>query len=139
MASADENPGAPLLEARGISKFFGAITALSDVNFDLKRGEVLGVVGDNGAGKSTLMKILSGLYAPSEGHILFAGDPVRFSSPRDARKAGIEMVYQDLALAGNMTISRTSISDESRDDVCSGSPSSTRNARARWRPSILNA
>jgi simple sugar transport system ATP-binding protein len=87
-----------------VSKFFGAITALDHVNFHLAKGEVLGVVGDNGAGKSTLMKILSGLYAPSEGEIVFDGRPVRFTSPRDARAAGIEMVYQDLALAGNLPI-----------------------------------
>jgi simple sugar transport system ATP-binding protein len=93
-----------LLEAKGIVKYFGAITALRDVNFHLNHGEVLGVVGDNGAGKSTLMKILSGLYAPSQGQILFEGKPVQFSSPRDARNIGIEMVYQDLALAGNMPI-----------------------------------
>ncbi|MCP4382171.1 MAG: sugar ABC transporter ATP-binding protein [Hyphomicrobiales bacterium] len=101
---AEKGPESDLLEARNITKYFGAITALDRVNFHLRRGEVLGVVGDNGAGKSTLMKILSGLYAPSEGEIIFDGKPVRFSSPRDAHKAGIEMVYQDLALAGNMTI-----------------------------------
>ncbi len=95
---------APLLEARGISKFFGAITALRDVNFHVGRGEVLGVVGDNGAGKSTLMKILSGLFRPSEGELIFNGAPVSFSSPKDAQKLGIEMVYQDFALAGNMPI-----------------------------------
>ena len=95
---------APLLEARGIVKYFGAITALRDVNFRLYRGEVLGVVGDNGAGKSTLMKILSGLYAPSHGDILFDGQPVHFASPKDARRIGIEMVYQDFALAGNLPI-----------------------------------
>jgi len=95
---------APLLEARGISKYFGAITALNGVDFHLDRGEVLGVVGDNGAGKSTLMKILSGLFAPSAGEIIFQGKAVRFQSPRDARGVGIEMVYQDLALAGNMPI-----------------------------------
>jgi simple sugar transport system ATP-binding protein len=95
---------APLLEARGISKHFGAITALDDVHFHVNRGEVLGVVGDNGAGKSTLMKILSGLFVPSAGEIIFEGRPVRFQSPRDARAIGIEMVYQDLALAGNMPI-----------------------------------
>lgn len=95
---------APLLEAKGISKFFGAITALRDVNFHVEQGEVLGVVGDNGAGKSTLMKILSGLFVPSEGDLLFEGRPVKFSSPKDARKLGIEMVYQDFALAGNMPI-----------------------------------
>jgi len=96
--------GEMLLEARGISKFFGAITALRDVNFHVAPGEVLGVVGDNGAGKSTLMKILSGLFVPSEGELIFAGQKVKFSSPKDAQKLGIEMVYQDFALAGNMPI-----------------------------------
>jgi simple sugar transport system ATP-binding protein len=95
---------AMLLEARGISKYFGAITALRDVNFHVAPGEVLGVVGDNGAGKSTLMKILSGLFRPSEGDLVFNGQPVHFSSPKDAQKLGIEMVYQDFALAGNMPI-----------------------------------
>jgi simple sugar transport system ATP-binding protein len=94
----------PLLEARGISKHFGAVTALQGVNLKLAAGEVLGVVGDNGAGKSTLMKVLSGLFRPSEGELLLQGQPVHFHSPRDAHKAGIEMVYQDLALAGNMPI-----------------------------------
>src|SRR5688572_3561629 len=103
-SSEPEKPSAPLLEAKGIVKYFGAITALRDVNFHLNRGEVLCVVGDNGAGKSTLMKILSGLYAPSAGEILFDGNPVAFASPKDARSIGIEMVYQDLALAGNMPI-----------------------------------
>ena len=93
-----------LLEAKGISKFFGAITALRDVNFHVAPGEVLGVVGDNGAGKSTLMKILSGLFVPSEGELIFDGQPVRFASPKDAQRLGIEMVYQDFALAGNMPI-----------------------------------
>lgn len=95
---------ATLLEARGISKYFGAITALRDVNFHVAPGEVLGVVGDNGAGKSTLMKILSGLFTPSEGELVFNGAPVKFSSPKDAQQLGIEMVYQDFALAGNMPI-----------------------------------
>lgn len=93
-----------LLEAKGITKYFGAITALNDVNFHVEAGEALGVVGDNGAGKSTLMKVLSGLYAPSEGSLLFESAPTRFNSPRDARNVGIEMVYQDFALAGNMAI-----------------------------------
>jgi simple sugar transport system ATP-binding protein len=93
-----------LLEARGISKHFGAVTALQGVNLRLSAGEVLGVVGDNGAGKSTLMKVLSGLFRPSEGELLVQGQHVHFHSPRDAHKAGIEMVYQDLALAGNMPI-----------------------------------
>ena len=93
-----------ILEARGIAKYFGAITALYDVNFHVGYGEVLGVVGDNGAGKSTLMKILSGLYEPSEGELIFDQKPVRFSSPKSAHDCGIEMVYQDFALAGNMSI-----------------------------------
>ena len=74
---ADAGRERPLLEARNISKFFGAITALDHVNFQLAKGEVLGVVGDNGTGKSTLMKILSGIYAPSEGEIVFDGRSVR--------------------------------------------------------------
>jgi simple sugar transport system ATP-binding protein len=103
-ATTDLDLQQPILEARGIAKYFGAVTALRGVEFKLYRGEVLGVVGDNGAGKSTLMKVLSGLYAPSEGQLLFEGRPVRFHSPRDARDLGIEMVYQDLALAENLNI-----------------------------------
>lgn len=102
MASAAGQPA--LLEASNISKFFGAVTALQGVNFHVDHGEVLGVVGDNGAGKSTLMKILSGLYEPSEGELILDGAPVRFAGPKEARSAGIEMVYQDFALAGNMPI-----------------------------------
>jgi simple sugar transport system ATP-binding protein len=104
MALTDGTPVGALLEARGISKYFGAITALHNVNFHVMPGEVLGVVGDNGAGKSTLMKILSGLYVPSEGQMLFNGQPVKFGSPKDAQKLGVEMVYQDFALAGNLPI-----------------------------------
>jgi len=98
------NRATPLLEARGVFKYFGAVTALRDVNLQLFPGEVLGVVGDNGAGKSTFMKVLSGLHAPSEGMLLFDGKEVKFNSPRDSRDLGIEMVYQDLALAGNLNI-----------------------------------
>jgi simple sugar transport system ATP-binding protein len=94
----------PVIEARGICKYFGAVTALEDVNLRLMRGEVLGVVGDNGAGKSTLMKVLAGLYPPDKGELLIDGRPVQFRNPRDAHDRGIEMVYQDLALAGNMRI-----------------------------------
>jgi simple sugar transport system ATP-binding protein len=94
----------PVIEARGICKYFGAVTALEDVYLKLYRGEVLGVVGDNGAGKSTLMKILAGLYPPNAGQIFVDGKLVHFSSPRDAREMGIEMVYQDLALASNLRI-----------------------------------
>lgn len=100
----DGTASEPLLEARDVKKYFGAITALNGVSFHIAPGEALGVVGDNGAGKSTLMKVLSGLYTPSEGELYFDGSPVKFHSPRDARQAGIEMVYQDFALAGNMPI-----------------------------------
>ena len=94
----------PVLELSDIAKHFGAIQALTGVSLALEGGEVLGLMGDNGAGKSTLMKILAGLYPPSAGELLFEGTSVRFNSPRDARAVGIEMVYQDLALAGNMPI-----------------------------------
>lgn len=99
-----KNGGEPLLEARGIYKYFGAVTALRDVSLRLYPGEVLGVVGDNGAGKSTFMKVLSGLYPPSQGEMIFEGEAIHFASPRDSRDLGIEMVYQDLALAGNLNI-----------------------------------
>jgi len=93
-----------VLEAKSVSKFFGTITALDDVNLQLKKGEVLGVVGDNGAGKSTLMKVLSGLYKPSEGSLYFDSKQIVLNSPRDSQNLGLEMVYQDLALAGNLPI-----------------------------------
>jgi simple sugar transport system ATP-binding protein len=102
--SVDEAVEPPVIEARGISKRFGHVVALQGVDLTLRAGEVLGVVGDNGAGKTTLMKVLSGLHPPSAGQLLVRGEEVRFSSPRDARRLGIEMVYQDLALAGNMRI-----------------------------------
>jgi simple sugar transport system ATP-binding protein len=104
-ASAISGPTAtPAIEARGISKRFGHVTALSDVDLQVGQGEVLGVVGDNGAGKTTLMKVLSGLHPPTDGRVLVDGKEVQFGSPREARKLGIEMVYQDLALAGNLRI-----------------------------------
>ena len=93
-----------VLQAKSVSKFFGTITALNDVDLELKEGEVLGVVGDNGAGKSTLMKVLSGLYKPSEGNLYFDNNQVVLNSPRDSQNLGLEMVYQDLALAGNLPI-----------------------------------
>jgi len=93
-----------ILEAKSISKYFRTITALENVNLKIQKGEVLGVVGDNGAGKSTLMKVLSGLYKPSKGSLLFNNKNVIFNSPRDSQNLGLEMVYQDLALAGNLPI-----------------------------------
>ena len=93
-----------ILEDKGISKYFGTITALENVNLSIKEGECLGVVGDNGAGKSTFMKVLSGLYKPSKGALYFNGNREILDSPRDSQNLGLEMVYQDLALAGNLPI-----------------------------------
>ncbi|MGV1791211.1 ATP-binding cassette domain-containing protein [Rhizobium lusitanum] len=93
-----------VLEVSHISKSFGAVTALVDVSLKVKRGEVLALVGDNGAGKSTLIKILSGFHQPDTGKILSNGEETRFASPRDARARGIETVYQDLALIGDLSI-----------------------------------
>ena len=93
-----------ILEAKGVSKYFGTTTALENVNLTIKEGECLGVVGDNGAGKSTFMKVLSGLYKPSKGALYFNGNEEVLESPRDSQNLGLEMVYQDLALAGNLPI-----------------------------------
>jgi simple sugar transport system ATP-binding protein len=89
---------------RGIVKNFGPVQALRGVDLRLDHREVLGLVGDNGAGKSTLMKVLTGVHQPDAGQILFEGQPASFSSPHDSRIMGIEMVYQDLALAGNLSV-----------------------------------
>ena len=94
----------PLLEAKGITKYFGTITALENVDLKVHAGECLGVVGDNGAGKSTLMKVLSGLYKPSSGSLYFQGKEEILESPKDSLNLGLEIVYQDLALAGNLPI-----------------------------------
>jgi simple sugar transport system ATP-binding protein len=94
---------APVLEITGISKHFGSIQALTDVSFSLGYGEVVGLMGDNGAGKSTLMRIIAGNFRPSQGAIAIDGHPITFHSPIDARRAGIEIVYQDLALCDNLT------------------------------------
>jgi simple sugar transport system ATP-binding protein len=92
-----------ILTLSGISKHFGAIQALKDVSLTLRSGEVVGLMGDNGAGKSTLVKIIAGNYPPSEGEIAIEGRSVAFHNPADARSAGIEIVYQDLALCDNLT------------------------------------
>jgi D-xylose transport system ATP-binding protein len=94
----------PLLEARGISKRFGSVQALYDVNLTLFPGEVLALVGDNGAGKSTLIKSISGNHKVDEGQFLFEGRTVAISDPKDASALGIEVVYQDLALCDNLTV-----------------------------------
>jgi D-xylose transport system ATP-binding protein len=94
----------PILEVRGVSKRFGAVQALSGVNFEVYPGEVVGLVGDNGAGKSTLIKILSGTYASDSGEYIFEGRHVSLHGPRDAQVLGIATVYQDLALADNLDV-----------------------------------
>jgi ABC-type sugar transport system ATPase subunit len=96
----------PLLSIRGLAKIFGGLVAVDHVSFDVARGEVVGLLGDNGAGKSTLIKCISGVHAPEAGEILFDGAAVAFASPMDARRAGIETIYQDLALADNLDVGR---------------------------------
>lgn len=94
----------PRLRVVGISKHFGGITALDDVSLEINPGEILGLVGNNGAGKSTLVKILAGVHQPSAGQIWLDGERITFPSPADARRAGIETVYQDLALVGSFDV-----------------------------------
>jgi fructose transport system ATP-binding protein len=93
-----------VFEAKNLVKRYGQVTALDGADFELKNGEILAVIGDNGAGKSSLIKALSGATIPDSGEIILDGKPVKFRSPIDARKAGIETVYQDLAVAPAMTI-----------------------------------
>jgi D-xylose transport system ATP-binding protein len=101
---AEDHAAVPLLELRNIRKSFGAIEALRDVSFSVDRGEVVALLGDNGAGKSTLVKMISGGLAPSSGDIMFDGSLCVFTSPLDAKKAGIETVYQDLSLCTNVDV-----------------------------------
>jgi fructose transport system ATP-binding protein len=93
-----------VLEARGLVKRYGHVTALDHADFELRRGEILAVIGDNGAGKSSLIKVLSGALIPDAGQTFLDGTEVRFRTPMDARRAGIETVYQDLAMAPAMSI-----------------------------------
>jgi len=101
--NAGAGPEAPVLEVRGVSKQFGAVTALDDVSFAVMPGEILALLGDNGAGKTTLIKGLSGLYRFDRGEVLIDGKSVHFSSPLEARAAGIETVYQTLAVFDNLS------------------------------------
>jgi fructose transport system ATP-binding protein len=98
------NGTTPILQARGLTKRFGRVTALDQADFDLYPGEILAVIGDNGAGKSTLIKAITGAIAPDHGEILMDGRPIHFRSPMDARRAGIETVYQNLALSPALSI-----------------------------------
>ena len=104
MTSSSVTSPQPLLTARGLTRSYGAIEACRDVNLDLWPGKLTALVGDNGAGKSTVAKILTGAIAPDAGEITLAGAPVAFTDPLDARRAGIEAVYQDLALPPNLDI-----------------------------------
>ena len=96
----------PILQARGLSKRYGHVVAMDRADFDLMPGEILAVVGDNGAGKSSLIKALTGAVQPDEGEITLGGEPVSFRSPLDARRAGIETVYQELAVAPALDIAQ---------------------------------
>ncbi|WP_370325662.1 ATP-binding cassette domain-containing protein [Euzebya sp.] len=98
------SPETPLLELRGVSKRFGAVQALSGVDFTLHAGEVVALVGDNGAGKSTLIKGIAGIHPYDDGEVFFEGRQVHIHSPRDTADLGIEVVYQDLALADNLDV-----------------------------------
>jgi len=95
----------PMLSVKGLVKRFGGLTAVDHVDLDVHQGEVVGLVGDNAAGKSTLIKCVSGVYQADEGEIYFKGERAHFARPIDARRAGIETIYQDLALAGNLGVS----------------------------------
>lgn len=100
----DENGRKPVLELKGISKRFGAVQALSEVDFEVYTDEVVGLVGDNGAGKSTLVKIIAGTYKADEGQYIFEGQEVTINNPREANELGIQTVYQDLALCDNLDV-----------------------------------
>jgi D-xylose transport system ATP-binding protein len=95
---------APTLQLRGMSKSFGPVEALTDVDFEVRDGEVMALVGDNGAGKSTLIKCVTGIYSSDSGEVLFEGNPVSIHGPKDAARLGIEVVYQDLALCDNLDV-----------------------------------
>jgi D-xylose transport system ATP-binding protein len=94
----------PVLELRGISKSFGSVQALRDVDLEVRAGEVMALVGDNGAGKSTLIKCIAGIYPIDSGQVFFEGDEVHIHGPKDAVKLGIDVVYQDLALCDNLDV-----------------------------------
>ena len=103
-ATMDSSPA--LLRMVGIHKWFGRVHVLNDVNFEVKKGEVVGLCGDNGAGKSTLIKVASGYHTVDEGQVFFEGRAVKLQSPHDARSLGIETVYQEQALAPHLSVAR---------------------------------
>ena len=93
-----------ILEIKSVSKRFGGVQALDNVSMHLNEGEVLALAGDNGAGKSTLIKVVSGVYHPDNGDIIFKNENIQLDNPRFAREKGIETIYQDLALADNLNV-----------------------------------
>ena len=103
-ATAQPDPGQTLLSLRGVSKTFGAVNALTDIELDVSAGEVVALVGDNGAGKSTLVKVLAGVYQPDAGTITMNGSPVELATPSVAINLGIATVFQDLALCENLSV-----------------------------------
>lgn len=104
MSSVTPSRGEPILELRNVSKHFGAVAALTDINLTVHRSEVVALVGDNGAGKSTLVKTLAGVHNPSVGEVVFDGHPVNLQSPAAAMDLGIATVFQDLALCENLSV-----------------------------------
>ena len=110
--------GRPVLQARSLVKRFGRVVALDHADFDLMPNEILGVIGDNGAGKSTLIKVLAGAIIPDSGQVVMDGAPVQFKNPMEARSAGIETVYQDLALCPNLSVVHNlELGNESKRDL----------------------
>jgi simple sugar transport system ATP-binding protein len=104
MSSQVAKRGEVVMRLEGVGKDFGAVTALRELSLDVRAGEVTAIVGDNGAGKSTMMKLVAGVHQPSRGQIVLNGEPIRMSDPSVARRHGIEVVYQDLALADQQTV-----------------------------------
>lgn len=105
-ADGGDSATAPLIKVRGISKKFGSIEALKDVNMTLRQGEILGLLGDNGSGKSTLVKVLVGVHNPTAGEVFIQGENVNIGGPKEARRYGISTVYQDLALVDELSVAQ---------------------------------
>src|SRR6478609_5722538 len=97
-------PATATLELRGVTKSFGQVHALQEVDFEVRAGEVMALVGDNGAGKSTLIKCIAGIYTIDEGHVFYEQKQIAIHGPKDAARLGIEIVYQDLALCDNLDV-----------------------------------
>ena len=101
-----ENVGEIILTMKGINKSFPGVRALKDVDLEVRKGEVLALMGENGAGKSTLMKVLTGIYSKDSGEIVYEGTPVAFTNPREAQDAGIAIVHQELNMMHQLTVAQ---------------------------------